>query len=584
MAIFDNFPYTNIHDLNLDWIIKSVKSVKDKTDVIEQIGEEIHQWATDAENSAVSAENSVNTIKSLVVTPEMMGAVGDGVTDDTVAFKDAITFAINNKCHLYAQNTYLISDTLAINYTDDDAKIFWIDGEIITDFNHKPVITFQGCHNWIININARNSDNTRYYGNYRFNTGTALRYGLLPNVGIILSGCDRCLVCGSLKNFNVGLRLGGLGGGTVYNNIARLSVWNCAYGIELYATGSSDYANQNYFTDIHVSVNSGIPNRDKTVPVHIFSLNNSYPNNCNTFSGDFMTENNTGYMAVIENGTYNKFTVRNEGSHKVAVDNGDYNEFVTQYNTTSITPTGPASTYSNAVTEMLKNYDKLCDVQYENIDIVYHKSSGAYYAASCDKLDYGQVISNVFEKEYYIYNASQIATNDGFIPAQFGVMVKLNDNHDLVFKLTNDANADIRASMYLFDANMDVLLTPLDYIEHSYNASFTMSVAGRASATANSNKALVGATFSDDVKYVFIFASANYSRITVYAKHLYDGVNTAKQSFIIRTLAYHVPYMPITNTTIISKNKFIGKRLYSTSSGTEYKCTAIDAQGVETWS
>lgn len=32
MAVFQNFPYTNLHNLNLDWIIKTLKAVEDKVD------------------------------------------------------------------------------------------------------------------------------------------------------------------------------------------------------------------------------------------------------------------------------------------------------------------------------------------------------------------------------------------------------------------------------------------------------------------------------------------------------------------------------------------------------------------------
>lgn len=32
MAIFDNFPYTNVHELNLDWLIRTVKNIKEKVD------------------------------------------------------------------------------------------------------------------------------------------------------------------------------------------------------------------------------------------------------------------------------------------------------------------------------------------------------------------------------------------------------------------------------------------------------------------------------------------------------------------------------------------------------------------------
>lgn len=32
MAIFENFPYTNIHELNLDWVIKIIKDLGLKVD------------------------------------------------------------------------------------------------------------------------------------------------------------------------------------------------------------------------------------------------------------------------------------------------------------------------------------------------------------------------------------------------------------------------------------------------------------------------------------------------------------------------------------------------------------------------
>ena len=35
MAIFDNFPYTNFHELNLDWVIKNVKTLMDKYENID---------------------------------------------------------------------------------------------------------------------------------------------------------------------------------------------------------------------------------------------------------------------------------------------------------------------------------------------------------------------------------------------------------------------------------------------------------------------------------------------------------------------------------------------------------------------
>ena len=31
MAMFENFPYTNLHELNLDWIIQRIKEMEDRS-------------------------------------------------------------------------------------------------------------------------------------------------------------------------------------------------------------------------------------------------------------------------------------------------------------------------------------------------------------------------------------------------------------------------------------------------------------------------------------------------------------------------------------------------------------------------
>lgn len=60
-----NFPYTNFHELNLDWIISEVKRLESKIDKI------------------IPYDNDTNSVKNF-------GAKGDGTTDDTEAFQLAI--------------------------------------------------------------------------------------------------------------------------------------------------------------------------------------------------------------------------------------------------------------------------------------------------------------------------------------------------------------------------------------------------------------------------------------------------------------------------------------------------------------
>ena len=40
MAVFDNFPYTNIHELNMDWLIKSTGEVKQLADETATVAEQ----------------------------------------------------------------------------------------------------------------------------------------------------------------------------------------------------------------------------------------------------------------------------------------------------------------------------------------------------------------------------------------------------------------------------------------------------------------------------------------------------------------------------------------------------------------
>lgn len=55
MGVFDNFPYTNIHDLNTDWLVKTVKEVKDKTDEIDQA---VINAKNSEDNAKISEENA----------------------------------------------------------------------------------------------------------------------------------------------------------------------------------------------------------------------------------------------------------------------------------------------------------------------------------------------------------------------------------------------------------------------------------------------------------------------------------------------------------------------------------------------
>lgn len=61
----------------------------------------------------ISSKAKADTFKNkTVVTPEMFGAIGNGIVDDSLSFQNAINYAIKNKCKLYLINEYHITQTL----------------------------------------------------------------------------------------------------------------------------------------------------------------------------------------------------------------------------------------------------------------------------------------------------------------------------------------------------------------------------------------------------------------------------------------------------------------------------------------
>lgn len=92
------------------------------------------------------------------VTPQMYGAVGDGVTDDT----EAIQAAINSSDVVYIPDgIYIISKSLVVEnpryfYTDDGYNGKTIVGSASTKIivkTNSPLFTIRGCHNLIENLN-----------------------------------------------------------------------------------------------------------------------------------------------------------------------------------------------------------------------------------------------------------------------------------------------------------------------------------------------------------------------------------------------------------------------------------------------
>lgn len=99
---FQNFPYADLHTLNLDWILDTVRKLQEawngfQVDWGRDVAEQVDKWleehpeaTTTVQDGSISAEKltaGLRALADLYITPQAFGAVGDGVADDTRAFE-----------------------------------------------------------------------------------------------------------------------------------------------------------------------------------------------------------------------------------------------------------------------------------------------------------------------------------------------------------------------------------------------------------------------------------------------------------------------------------------------------------------
>lgn len=131
--MFNEFPYTDFNKVNLDWIADTLKNDK----------KQIEKNTADIEALKESVNHNIST-------PEMFGALGDGVSDDTTALKTAF----ENGGIVFLKNgaTYLVTDLTVENAKNLDVIGYGATIKVKKDFVFIPYIqrcclTLENCSN-----------------------------------------------------------------------------------------------------------------------------------------------------------------------------------------------------------------------------------------------------------------------------------------------------------------------------------------------------------------------------------------------------------------------------------------------------
>ena len=271
-----------------------------------QVDEAVNEWLTDHPEATTTVQDKSLTIDKMVagtlgyVTPQMFGAKGDGVTDDTSAIRSAVKLCEDNDKSFYLPiGDYVTSETIDLS----NVKTVEFDGVII--YMGDGVAIRVNAQSRTANYKHRLS--VRNYN--RRHTGTGI---LLQNIG-----CSYFDI--SAEGFEIGCELMGDGEGCGYNTIYPRQIVSNHIGLKLNSKNGG-WCNQNVF-------NSGRIFKWSTDTFDLTGIlitsEYGYYSNSNVFYS-INLEGNCKYAIKIEYGQYNRFyEIRNEGCETTLLESNE---------------------------------------------------------------------------------------------------------------------------------------------------------------------------------------------------------------------------------------------------------------------
>lgn len=135
MALYQNYPYTDMQTLNLDGVLRQVKTNKEN---IESTAQDLAQEGTERKAADADLLQLIRQIDPTIVadkspyTPQMFGAKADGVTDDTRSIQDCIDAAhADGRAVYFPGGVYAVGTVLHDIGTGRDCALKCYDGDAL---------------------------------------------------------------------------------------------------------------------------------------------------------------------------------------------------------------------------------------------------------------------------------------------------------------------------------------------------------------------------------------------------------------------------------------------------------------------
>ena len=250
----------SLDDLNTTAKTNLVAAINEVLTTISTIAGSLDDLNTTAKTNLVAAINEVlSDVNSITIANRIFiedyGAVGDGVADDTQAFKDAIAACptYGTVCNKKRGATYKLTSTVALN----DRINFVIDGQInyygagvCIDIMPTLAKQFAHCYVYIKSISDANGNSSTPASVDRSGT-VGIRINNMISSFLIVNAIQRFTYCGMLFNTNGDIAGGAAQQICLHNYISILEVANCGFGVYMISADAATSCTQ--ANEVHIN-------------------------------------------------------------------------------------------------------------------------------------------------------------------------------------------------------------------------------------------------------------------------------------------------------------------------------------------